>query len=686
MIFELVNDFSDVLAVMPADHPRRRMLRLLEEAIRRDAHFIVRHPTTMFQCMWNTCWWYDCPEAADHYDLPTCGWLARADESSWPQSGDDKFCRLLERWRAARDLAVPRALWLRSVRPPAVPLNSPQRAVLRGHRFEVLSVAFSPDGQGLASADEGGSLRIWDVYSGRELKCLEPPLRDGKGAAQSIAFSPDGRRVAVGCRSGGLRIWDVDSGEQVILPHKLFGNAVTCVAFSPDGRLLAAGQQHGSVHDGSIQVWDARDFRKLGNARVDAQILCVTFSPDSRRIASAGYDGAFGIWDADSLGELAWPDDRRGCRGSVVAFSPDGQRIAVGDSNALRIRATGSGEELVCVTGQQASVQSVMFSPDGAYIASGAFDGTVRLWDADTCAELLCLRGHQRTGVYSISFSPDGRRVASGGDDGTVRIWDVSGGRQPAYLHGHQTTVAAVAFSLDGRRITSEGGDGSMLLWDAETGRCLGDITGQVGAANVRRIPRWLPVRGVISRSETVLVETYNSKPVASYPVALYRMQTSPSGRTWAGGDANSVSIIKLEGNLPSGGIPPAVRGFAVAALSGLLFAWLARQAASNNLLVSFVAASVASLATLAVALTAGGLLVRRTGCSPTTGCRLFVVWLILVATIGGFWHWSGSVTTLLGCILWAVLFGIIGAIVGGIVSNGQRESHGETTIVKLDR
>lgn len=63
MIFDLGKDFSNVLAVMPREHPKHRMLELLEEAIRRDIHFIARHPTTLFQCMWNTCWWYDCPES-----------------------------------------------------------------------------------------------------------------------------------------------------------------------------------------------------------------------------------------------------------------------------------------------------------------------------------------------------------------------------------------------------------------------------------------------------------------------------------------------------------------------------------------------------------------------------------------------------------------------------------------------
>ena len=74
MIFDLAMDFSHALAAMPQDHPRRCILALLEEALRRDIHFIARHPTTLFQCMWNTCWWYDCPEAAKHYDPPDGGW------------------------------------------------------------------------------------------------------------------------------------------------------------------------------------------------------------------------------------------------------------------------------------------------------------------------------------------------------------------------------------------------------------------------------------------------------------------------------------------------------------------------------------------------------------------------------------------------------------------------------------
>src|SRR5439155_18072644 len=104
MIFDLVQDFAAVLDAMPAEHMRRSILKLLDEALRRDVHFIDRHPTTLFQCLWNSCWWYDCPEAAEHY--ADSGEDPRA-ESLLTGSSDAKLSALLEVWRAAKVNAVP---------------------------------------------------------------------------------------------------------------------------------------------------------------------------------------------------------------------------------------------------------------------------------------------------------------------------------------------------------------------------------------------------------------------------------------------------------------------------------------------------------------------------------------------------------------------------------------------------
>ncbi|NOZ19835.1 MAG: hypothetical protein GXP25_01970 [Planctomycetes bacterium] len=153
MIFELVKDFAAALEAMPADHPKRRMLQLLEEAIRRDIHFIERHPTTLFHCLWNLCWWYDSPEAGKHYEEPDGGW---EEAPPWEREGEKLF-EFLERRRAEKEERTPGFRWVRSLRPPSVHLGTAQRAVFRGHEDVVNSVSYSPDGSRIVSG--GGMVR-----------------------------------------------------------------------------------------------------------------------------------------------------------------------------------------------------------------------------------------------------------------------------------------------------------------------------------------------------------------------------------------------------------------------------------------------------------------------------------------------------------------------------------------------
>src|SRR6187401_2357414 len=110
MIFPLVQDFADAFSAMPREHPRYRILKLLDEAIRRDVHFIDRHPTTFFQCMWNSCWWYDCPDLKEFY-APAEVKKNEAFES--PDKGPMLFL-VLEQWRREKEDRTPGFQWLRS--------------------------------------------------------------------------------------------------------------------------------------------------------------------------------------------------------------------------------------------------------------------------------------------------------------------------------------------------------------------------------------------------------------------------------------------------------------------------------------------------------------------------------------------------------------------------------------------
>ena len=106
-----------------------------------------------------------------------------------------------------------------------------------------------------------------------------------------------------------------------------------------------------------------------------------------------------------------------------ITYSPDGTRLAMASGIEIWIYDAHTGEELALLAGHAGWVLSVCFSPDGATLASGSWDGTVRLWDVTAGEHLRTLTRH--TGwVSTVCFSPDGATLASGSRDGTVLLWE----------------------------------------------------------------------------------------------------------------------------------------------------------------------------------------------------------------------------------------------------------------------
>ncbi|MEK6284529.1 MAG: WD40 repeat domain-containing protein, partial [Acidobacteriota bacterium] len=122
-------------------------------------------------------------------------------------------------------------------------------------------------------------------------------------------------------------------------------------------------------------------------------------------------------------------------------------------------------------------VEAFAISPDGSRIVSASDDGTLRLWDAKTGAELATLARHT-DGVSACAFSPDGNRIVSASRDETLKVWDVKTGAELGTLKGHTNKVTACAFSPDGRRIVSASEDKTLKLWDAQTGTEVASLTG----------------------------------------------------------------------------------------------------------------------------------------------------------------------------------------------------------------
>ncbi|KAK3354053.1 HET-R [Lasiosphaeria hispida] len=339
---------------------------------------------------------------------------------------------------------------------------------LEGHGRSVQSVAFSPDGQRLASGSDDETIKIWDTASGR---CLETLKGHGR-SVESVTFSPDGQRLASGSYDKTIKIWDTASG-RCLETLKGHGRSVQSVAFSPDGQRLASGS-----YDETIKIWDTASGRYLETLKGHGHsVKSVTFSPDGQRLASGLYDKTIKIWDTAS-GRCLETLKGHGRSVQSVAFSPDGQRLASGSyDETIKIWDTASGRCLETLKGHGRSVQSVTFSPDGQRLASGSYDETIKIWDTASGRCLETLKGHGHS-VESVTFSPDGQWLASGLGDKTIKIWDTASGRCLETLKGHGRSVQSVAFSPDGQRLASGSYDETIKIWDTASGRCLETLKG----------------------------------------------------------------------------------------------------------------------------------------------------------------------------------------------------------------
>ncbi|MCG6133219.1 MAG: hypothetical protein MET45_00890 [Nostoc sp. LLA-1] len=290
------------------------------------------------------------------------------------------------------------------------------RHTLTGHSWFVTFVAFSPDGQTLASASADRTIKLWDLNTGN----LRHTLTGHSWSVIYVAFSPDGQTVASGSGDKTIKLWDVKTGN---LRRSLTGHSdwVNSVAFSPDGKTLASGSG-----DKTIKLWDVKTgnlHRTLtGHSKL---VRSVAFSPDGQTVASGSSDKTIKLWDLNTgnlFRTLTWDSHWV----FSVAFSPDFQTVATGSLyKTIKLWDLNTGTLRRKLTRHSYCVTSVSFSPDGQTLASVSYDKTIKLWDLNTGTLRRKLTGHSEA-VMSVAFSPDGQTLASGSFDNTIKIWQFS--------------------------------------------------------------------------------------------------------------------------------------------------------------------------------------------------------------------------------------------------------------------
>jgi WD40 repeat protein/DNA-binding SARP family transcriptional activator len=332
---------------------------------------------------------------------------------------------------------------------------------LFGHSSYVNGLAFSPDGKTLATASEDGSARLWDAETGKALLTLSGHA----SGVLSAAFSADGKWLYTASRDGTAKVWDISpsaGGDALNLVGHT--NRVATVAYRPDGKQLAT-----FGWDGTIRIWDAVTGEQLHMIQLEGEYGVgngyagnVTYSPDGKLLAYNDLNTTriINVENGDEL--MALDPFESGVLG--VVFSPDGKLLAdAGVDGTVRIHDSGGGKTLLeFVTGE---IQQIVFSPDEKRLAIAAEDGAY-VYDVTTGKLVLKYSGHGE-GIRNsgIAFSPDGKWIASSGNDSTIKVWDAETGADIFTLAGHTGPTFGVLFSSDGGSLITSSVDGTVKVW-----------------------------------------------------------------------------------------------------------------------------------------------------------------------------------------------------------------------------
>jgi len=289
-------------------------------------------------------------------------------------------------------------------------------------------------------------------------------LRHG-ASANAVAFSPDGQLLASASSDHTVKIWRVADGT-LLRTLTGFFESVTSVAFSHNGQLIAAGST-----DRNVRVWNANNWLLVGTAGLTDFVFGVSFSPDDANLAVAG--GYSGNWihilrtsDWEEIALLGYGQEEN----RAIAYSNNGQFLAWAMLYpGVRLQNLGTGSYCILEGYDYYGMNAVAFSPDSHRVAAGSDSQEAGVWDVASCAQLLSLNGPSGF-IKSVAYAPNGQIILAGGQDfrasrGTLLFWRVADGALlRAYASQTSTAVLSVQYSPQGNFFAYGRADGAVVL------------------------------------------------------------------------------------------------------------------------------------------------------------------------------------------------------------------------------
>jgi WD40 repeat protein len=204
------------------------------------------------------------------------------------------------------------------------------------------------------------------------------------------------------------------------------------------------------------------------------------------------------------------------------------------------------------LTGHKGDVESVAYSGDGKFLASGSEDETIKLWDANTDKEAATLKVRDSR-VLSVAFSPDSKMLASGGDDKSIKLWDLATRKKRATLQGHTGWVTSVRFSPDGNTLASSSlalGEATIKLWDVAAEKERASLKGHKGAIHLS----WSPDSKTLASGCTLgTLKLWNVEPGKEQLVfdartmSVMALAYCPDGKTVAWGGSSGIKLLDVQ-------------------------------------------------------------------------------------------------------------------------------------------